>query len=594
MTLPAIQFEERHAPSRPFRIAAGRRRSHKIGGTNDANQSRATVPGQLRPGDAYGTSVPPMPSGMAPHMPAGADQKLSRESWGQSPRSLDTEKYLATSDSKSPEGTPVLQWLKEQETEKDRWVQHLVLHKRLLATIRTILEQWRAKGTDDVSRAWMARYSDAQRPLEGEEPADSYQRLKQWMKENKPVGSVAEFIKWEKTYWAISNCGKEWIGYRAACCGAPSIAVPVGCNHRLCPLCAWHRSQRARVRIKTMFDKLACPVLITLTVPNPPSISKDTFKQFRQAVKVWMQQWDSLIVGGIYSIETTYNRAEKTWHVHAHVLADFSRPLPARLIEVGGKSKRNLVDLYGKQVYAFTALKWRMEFDWLNLTGGTWGRRPKNNPPQKSHKAKAKWNAAWGHYWENFSAWVAAKREHSTAWAKYKYGGKFYLRKDLKPDERAAYALQEAWNAQNTRVFDVRPVDDREGAAKEVLKYITKVADFCDYPEAIEMFCNAVKGARMVQTFGSWYGFNLETQFDPQHLDDWGKRECACGLNDWEKLGVFHSHDVEMDEAGRWHLKRSVLKHNCRGTVVRPRIRGADSPPREGMHICETTEMEVR
>ena len=133
-------------------------------------------------------------------------------------------------------------------------------------------------------------------------------------------------------------------------------------------------------------------------------------------------------------------------------------------------------------------------------------------------------------------------------------------------------------------MFDVRPVDDREGAAKEVLKYITKVANFSDNAAAIEEFCGAVKGARLVQTFGSWYGFNLETQFDPEHLDDWGERKCACGLNCWEKQGVFSARDVEMDEAGRWHLKRSVLKHNCRGTVARPRIRAGDDPHAEDMH----------
>jgi hypothetical protein len=126
-------------------------------------------------------------------------------------------------------------------------------------------------------------------------------------------------------------------------------------------------------------------------------------------------------------------------------------------------------------------------------------------------------------------------------------------------------------------VFHIEPVTDREGAAREVLKYITKVADFSDQPDAIEEFSNATRGARLVQTFGTWYGFAVDVEFDPNHLDDWGKRPpCACGLNHWEKVGVYHYHHVQMDEAGRFYLRESALKHDHGGTVAHPRIRAGD------------------
>lgn len=51
------------------------------------------------------------------------------------------------------------------------------------------------------------------------------------------------------------------------------------------------------------------------------------------------------------------------------------------------------------------------------------------------------------------------------------------------------------WNTDNRRVIDLKPVTNRDGAAHEVLKYITKVADFSGLPEAVEPFCDAVKGA---------------------------------------------------------------------------------------------------
>jgi hypothetical protein len=166
-----------------------------------------------------------------------------------------------------------------------------------------------------------------------------------------------------------------------------------------------------------------------------------------------------------------------------------------------------------------------------------------------------------------------------------------------------------AWNSENRRVIDIRPVTDRDGAAREVLKYITKVADFSDIPEAVEGFSNAVRGARLIQTFGSWYGAlecadcgakykqaqarklkrkcsecggRIITFGDvitkPPNLDaleDWGGMRCACGCNFWKSFGVLYRRDVEMDLTGRWLVKPG---HNPRygGTAARPTIR-ADS-----------------
>src|SRR5580658_4886741 len=98
----------------------------------------------------------------------------------------------------------------------------------------------------------------------------------------------------------------------------------------------------------------------------------------------------------------------------------------------------------------------------------------------------------------------------------------------------AARELRTVWNRERRRVIDLRPVTDRGGAAFEVLKYLTKVADFSDVPEAVEVFANAVKGARLIQTFGTWYGAKLDTStdFDPEKFEDWGEMKCACGVKD--------------------------------------------------------------
>lgn len=406
--------------------------------------------------------------------------------------SLDTEKQLATT---------VHEWNVSQRTDQELYREQEMLRRQLNATVHKIWQDHAA------------------------------------------AGNLEEATKWEKTWLKIHNCQTEWIGYRAACCGARStpIAVPIGCNHRLCPLCAWHRSQAARVRIKTMFDRLTHPVLITLTIPNQATIRKHDFTKFRQRVRKFIAQHKDWILGGVYSLETTFNRAEKTWHIHCHILADVCAPLPP---------KTEKTELAGEKVYQFTAIKLKLEFDWLRLWEKAWGKSARKDASDQRKNGDA----------FTFNQWVRLGREMRCkewrAGAYRKVEG--VSEKDLE--------LRSQWNAANRRVIDLRPVTDRDGAAREVLKYITKVADFSDLPEAVEPFCNAVRGARLIQTFGSWYGVKLDTVFDPEHMDDWGEMKCACGLNMWERMGVFFRSDVEMDEAGRWHLKRP-LDHTCRGTV---------------------------
>jgi hypothetical protein len=367
------------------------------------------------------------------------------------------------------------------------------------------------------------------------------------------AGDAEKTLKWEKAWFQVHNCQMEWIGYRAGCCGdrSPFIAVPIGCNHRLCPLCAWHRSQVARVRIKTLFDRLTHPVLITLTVPNKDSIRKHDFTLFRQRVRKFIAQHKEWIKGGVYSLETTYNRKERTWHIHCHILADFATALP---------TKAETTQLEGRTVCVFTKMKLRLEFDWMRLWTPEWGKNPGLSQDPEKRRADRDRDLFIFHYWVN-----QTRQNRLKVWSPSGYmsiGG--LTSKQV--------ASRTSWNRQNRRVVDLRPVTDRDGAAREVLKYITKAATFCDMEEAVEAFCDAVRGARLIQTFGSWYGAQLETTFDPEHMDDWSQMKCSCGLNHWEKAGVFFRSDVEMDENGRWHVRR-FFTNTCRGTVPRPTIR---------------------
>lgn len=362
--------------------------------------------------------------------------------------------------------------------------------------------------------------------------------------------------RWEKTWIQLYNCQSQWVGYRAKCCGRKTVpqAVPIGCNHRLCPLCCHVRSQHAQRRIRKMSDRLKCPALITLTIPNLKSIRKHDYTMFRQRVRKFVKQHGAWILGGVYSLETTYNRKDKTWHIHVHILADLAAPLP---------TKADKVKLAGREEYRFSAIKWRLEYDWLRLWTTSYRKKPRKNASAQARN---------GEEYE-FEQWIEACRKHSTLWAKKKVGRRWVLRDDLTRRELERYQAMSAWNARNRIVIDVAPVLDREGAAKEVLKYITKVAMFSDLPEAIEPFVNAVHGARLIQTFGTWYGVKLDTEPDEEERTH--GMQCACGCNDWKRMGIFYSRDVQFDPDGRWRL-RAPHDHNSRGTVPRPTIRALD------------------
>jgi len=308
-------------------------------------------------------------------------------------------------------------------------------------------------------------------------------------------------------------------------------------------------------------------------------------------VRALLAEYDGFIRGGIYSIETTYNRLEKTWHIHAHVLADCCASLP---------HWSQKLDLGGRLDFAFVMIKKRMEFDWLLMwqaDGYKGVRRYKDKAyrkitdldvlAQKRADDKRKWQerADGDHFM--FEQWVRAGIDHEIRKRVWSRQEKRYVKVPIAELSPKEIERRTKWNARNRRMVDIRRVNDREGAAREVLKYITKGAAFSDLPDAVEEFCDAVRGARLVQTFGTWYGFDAEADFDTEHLDDWGEPlQCACGLNHWERAGVFYRRDVAMDAAGRWFVKSS-LGHSSRGTVPRPTIRALEAPEEQDGALCQ-------
>jgi len=427
--------------------------------------------------------------------------------------SLDTDKQLKTSGA---------EWLQSLETERDAHRRNVALQRRL---------------TNSVHRIWQSH----ERRLRDYAPG-----TKVYNDEFKAAG------RWAKKLLQLQNCQTQWVGYRADCCKGRTrpIAVPVGCNDRLCPLCSWNRSARARKRTKNLFDRLTHPAMITLTIPNLPTIRKHNYTLFRQRVRSFIKQHSGWILGGVYSLETTYNRTDRTWHIHVHILADLASSLPP---------KTDRVKIAGRDLPRFTVMKRRLEYDWLRLWKTDMGR--------KARRDASPMRRAGEEY--EFEQWLDQTFRNRV---REKVGGVW---RPIEGLSKRAIEARTKWNREFRRVVDIRPVLDRDGAAREVLKYITKSADFCDLPDAIEPFANAVKGARLIQTFGSWYGVQLDDAGDTGAARNFGELKCSCGENHWKRMGMFFHRDVVMI-GGQWYL-REPHDHNSSGTVPRPTIRALDA-----------------
>lgn len=71
--------------------------------------------------------------------------------------------------------------------------------------------------------------------------------------------------------------------------------------------------------------------------------------------------------------------------------------------------------------------------------------------------------------------------------------------------------LRQAWDKATCgqgQTSYIRAAD--EGTVRELIKYVTKVTDLCARPVVLDEFLTAVHGARLIRTYGSFYGMKVE------------------------------------------------------------------------------------
>jgi hypothetical protein len=127
---------------------------------------------------------------------------------------------------------------------------------------------------------------------------------------------------------AVARCGAEFQALRCAN-GHLHQAVPTErCRYRLCPECARWRRRRAVARAWPAIQESRRRhprepwVLATVTMcashdPLPHIVRrlKHALARLRRS-----RDWQRCVRGGLVSFEMTY-RADRGWHVHAHLLA---------------------------------------------------------------------------------------------------------------------------------------------------------------------------------------------------------------------------------------------------------------------------------
>lgn len=91
------------------------------------------------------------------------------------------------------------------------------------------------------------------------------------------------------------------------------------------------------------------------------------------------------------------------------------------------------------------------------------------------------------------------------------------------------------------RIVHIQAVDT--GTARELLKYITKLADFVDEPEAVDQFITATYRRRFLRTYGDFRRLGLEEECDSSRCPD-------CGSDDIEYLGNIAMDRVYLDVKG--------------------------------------------
>jgi len=125
----------------------------------------------------------------------------------------------------------------------------------------------------------------------------------------------------DKDVKQILNCGHRFAQYECKDC-KQKIVYPLGCKHRLCPVCGSKRAMSYRCKlIELVSDPKRDFLFVTLTVKNVNTLTVEYLKWLRGClIKLRHRQIFKSVTGGVYAFDFTFNKIEGTWHAHIHIL----------------------------------------------------------------------------------------------------------------------------------------------------------------------------------------------------------------------------------------------------------------------------------
>ena len=312
----------------------------------------------------------------------------------------------------------------------------------------------------------------------------------------------------------LDACQTEWIGFKADCCNSRTVAVPIGCNHRLCPLCNTARLERYRGPARQLLGAMEYPTFLTLTVPSVVKLTKKTFSEIRGWWKEFYRSNETFLRGGLYTIEVTFNREEKTWHPHLHIV--FDAPWPTR----------------GMKREAFLTMKRTLEFSWLRTTS------PEARKVFRRNEY-VRWNRE------------TAQLVQGSDWNR-RYRRVVDIR-PVKNDSSAVYELIK-YISKTNRFLDLPDAIEMFLRAIRGVRVTQAFGSFYNFKMEVPI---TEKDTEALAASG------METGNIPIGAASFLR--CGCGKNEFHRIGVFGMSDVEMDEDGRWLIRLSCERRRCCG-----------------------------
>lgn len=323
----------------------------------------------------------------------------------------------------------------------------------------------------------------------------------------------------------VGMCGKIMV-MECPDCGARE-GVRVSCRHKLCPVCAWDRRRDMLNAIIPLVQGYKAPRFLTLTFLSLYELRKEDVAWMAKCWRRFLAHpyVKKRIQGGVRAFEVTYNEQTETWHPHYHVIYD-GEYIPQE----------------------------RVSAIWRDITEREYvARMPVAHPRLDERQLRG-------------------ARKVIERWR----------------DARYSYTRM----VKGASVVDVRQVagkgyrqGGRQAAVKELVKYITKVADYVASPERVGEFLAATHRIRQLSKFGTSHAYKAPPRpkgkgkpryrVDPFTLKGKLDVPCACPEPGSEAaLDWWLEHKTDPPPGRRWR-KLGIFER----AEARALLAGAELPP---------------